>query len=91
MAQFNAFERKLALILSKLPFLKKYIKICYQYIMYCIYKEKNSYYLHPDVKLSEAGDKNGSFGGYYDKSTVKKMAIIYSMYSKEKFLHINVL
>ena len=56
MAQFNAFERKLALILSKLPFLKKYIKICYQYIMYCIYKEKNSYYLHPDVKLSEAGD-----------------------------------
>lgn len=39
--------------------------------MYCIYKEKNSYYLHPDVKLSEAGDKNGSFGGYYDKSTEK--------------------
>tara|TARA_Y100000590_G_scaffold470251_1_gene663088 strand:+ start:1018 stop:2286 length:1269 start_codon:yes stop_codon:yes gene_type:complete len=68
--KYNSFERYIARQLSSLPYLKKKLKLFYQYISYYLNNSsKNSY--SSDYIIKKFGQKNmESFFGYYDKCPV---------------------
>ena len=66
MSSFNKYERKLAILLSKFPVLKKTIKRIYSFISYLRYKKDYAY--TSDFPLVEHGATKDTFFGYYDKS-----------------------
>jgi len=67
MSQYNSFERKIALFISKFPMLKVLIKKIYQKINYIKYKkiyDFKSKYILKNFSLNN----RESYFGYYDKS-----------------------
>lgn len=81
MAKYGGIERKIAGLLEKYPFIKKNIKITYQYLNYIIYKKKKNNYLNEKVTIKKIG-VNGSFWGYYDKSPSVNGGYIYNSFEK---------
>ncbi|MGR5094953.1 glycosyl transferase [Vibrio maritimus] len=63
---FNSFEKIIARVLSRVPWLKKYAKYMYSYFFYLL--KKKSYKYKSTLKLNIIEDsENETFFGYYDK------------------------
>lgn len=66
MSEFSSFERYLARVLSRFPYLKKISKYLYTRVSFVRYRKKRNVYLNMPVEaILEDGQ---SFFGYYDKS-----------------------
>jgi len=71
MAQYSGFERKIAFILTKFPWIKSGVKKVYQKLNYLRYKK--IYTFKSDYSIKKIGLKNKeSYFGYYDKSPINK-------------------
>jgi len=64
---FNRYERKIAVWLSKMPIVKKFAKIAYARINYLIFKKKEKFSTHYNI-TSVCNSDLETFFGYYDKS-----------------------
>ena len=65
MSEFSKFERRLALMLDKYPFIKKSIKTCYAYLMRIIQIKGERAQLKYSIDAVYSQEE--SFFGYYDK------------------------
>ena len=69
MAQYSGFERKVAFILTKFPWLKSGVKKLYQRINYLRYKK--NYNFKSDYGINKIALENKeAYFGYYDKSPI---------------------
>lgn len=74
MSTFNPFERAIARILSKAPFLKQFAKIVYTRVVFFRHKKNYDHKTSHVLKLFESQFE--SFFGYYDKSPVNTDGLV---------------
>lgn len=73
MGKYGKIERKFALLLEKIPFIKKIAKRAYTSLNYCIFRSKEKAIIKNNYQyeiVSPANDE--TFFGYYDRSPVNK-------------------